>query len=146
MNRAAEHGTKPRRAVLIGLLALVWYSLGCLGFALTNTRVPAYIAQLSPSVVDYIDALPAWAIIAWGDGAGLGLIGSLLLIDRSTKAIPVFALSLLGIAASLTYPLANGLPLGMDGGLGKASLAAVLIVAAALVGYALRLRTPRVRH
>lgn len=144
MDAGSEERRAPGRTTIFGLLATLWYGLSCLDFGLTNMREPSYVAKLPPAMIDFIDAMPAWAIGAWGISVVSGLIGGLLLIDRSRRAVIAFALSLFGLVASEAYRFASDGPTGMETGLPRAVVLLAWIAALAMVVYTLRLRRRRV--
>ncbi|MFC0687467.1 hypothetical protein [Novosphingobium clariflavum] len=95
---------------LVGVLAIAWNGFGCLDYAMTVTRDPAWMAPVPPAVVDWLDAAPVWALAGWAFGVGGGLLGALLLVMRSRWAVHAFALSLLGLAANQAYLLLSPIP------------------------------------
>lgn len=125
---------------IVAALSLIWSAFGCFDFLMTNVRDPGYLAQFLPDMVDYIDAFPGWMVIAWAMGVGFALLGSLLLLARSRWTPQVFALSLLGLAATQGYQFAVTLPPGMNMPLNWAMTATIWIIAVTLLLYAIRMR------
>ncbi|MEW9856809.1 hypothetical protein [Novosphingobium sp. M1R2S20] len=134
----------PAHLWVVGTLATLWNGFACLDYVLTNLRHPAYIAQLPPEMIDYIDAFPAWTIIAWGAGVALALLGSLLLLGRSLWAAYCFAFSLLTLAATQFYNFATGWPESMNTPTNWIMNVVIWIVAVALLLYAIRMRTRKI--
>jgi len=134
----------PRRFWIIGALATAWNGFGCLDFALTNMRDPAWMAQMPPAMVDYVDAMPAWAILTWGLSVSAGLLGSLLLLARSARAVSAFALSVLGLALTSLHQLLDGTPAAMNTPANWLMTALIWIAALSLLRYALRMRREKV--
>lgn len=125
---------------LAGGFGLVCGVFGCLDFVLTNLRVPIYLAQIPPDMVDYVDALPAWAIIAWALAVGSTTVGTLLLLDRMRLAVHALAVSLLGLAAGQAYQFAVGVPAGMNTPGMWTITVSMWIVVIGLLLYAIRMR------
>lgn len=126
---------------IVGVLALVWTGFGALDFAMMSVRDPAYLAQVPPDVIDFVDAMPAWAIAAWAIGAGFALVGSGLLLLRALGAAYAYAMSLLGLSAYQFYQLLVGRPPSLNTPGGLAMTIAVWIIALGLLLYTLRLRS-----
>jgi hypothetical protein len=81
----------------VGIVSLLWNAVGGLDYTITQTRNAAYMAQVMPDQMSYLDTLPAWMIAAWAIGVWCAVLGSILLLLRSRWAVPVFALSLAGL-------------------------------------------------
>jgi hypothetical protein len=128
----------PMHLWIVGVVALLWNSMGALDYTMTQTRNMDYLKALTPAQLAYFDSLPAWVTAAWALGVWGGVAGSLLLLFRKRFAVPVFAASVLGVVASHTYTyfLSNGLEV-MGGGAGHLVFSAVIfVVALALFLYA----------
>ncbi|WP_338466728.1 hypothetical protein RXV95_14425 [Novosphingobium sp. ZN18A2] len=124
----------------VGVAGLLWNSFGCYDYAMTNLRNPAYLAQLPPEMIAYLDALPAWLTGFWALGVWGSLAGSILLLARSRYAVAAFALSLLGLAITQGYQMTVAMP-----GFARsdAMIAMQVVIAVVLVlqlWYAVRLR------
>lgn len=85
----------------IGTVALLWYLMGSLNF----------LAQMNPDVVAampathraIIEGRPFWATATFGIGVFGGALGCVLLLLRRSAAIPVFAVSLLGVVVTTMH-------------------------------------------
>lgn len=122
---------------VIGVLALLWNAFGCLDYTMTATRNPAWMAQMTPAMVDWLDAAPGWTMGTWALGVWGGLVGALLLLLRSRWAVLAFAASLAGLAANQAWQWNAGLPQGMDGTTNLVLTAIIWIVAIALLWHAI---------
>jgi hypothetical protein len=138
---AGEPGPRaPWHLWIVGALGALWSGYGCWHFALISWRDTAAMSRFAPDVIDFIDAYPAWVMVAGAAELGFALLGSLLLLGRSKWAVAAFALSLLSLAANQFYQLASGLPPSWNTwGYWAANLIRWFIVAGLLVT-ALRLR------
>lgn len=121
---------------LVAVVATLWNALGCLDFTLTAARIPAYLANVSPDVIDWLDSAPTWTLIPWAFGVGGGLAGSLLLLARSRLAVPAFAVSFAGVVVSQTWQVSNGLPPSMTTPAMLALSAAIFFAAGFLLWFA----------
>lgn len=123
----------PRFFWPVAILALLWNGFGGYDFLMTNARDPAWVAPLPVEVLRWLDAMPLWAIAAWALGVWGAVLGSVLLLVRSRHAVPAFAASLAGLAASTAYRASSGM------GAGGAVAAAIWIVAVLLLWFAVRM-------
>ena len=134
-------GRTPVHLWIVGALALVWTGFGAFDFTMMNLRDPAYLAAIPPDIIDYVDALPAWAIAAWAIGTGFAFLGSGLLLLRTLGSAYAYACSLLGLSAYQFHQLLAGRPPSMNTPASLGITPAVWIVALGLLLYTLRLRT-----
>ena len=133
-------GTPVHLWVVAGVTTL-WNAFGALDYTMTQTRSAAWMAQLSPAQIAWLDAAPAWAVASWACGVWGALVGSLLLLARSRHAVIAFAVSLAGLAVNTLFQATSPMPGShMDGGGALALHLAIWAVAIALLAYALRMR------
>lgn len=125
---------------VVAVLSLLWNAFGCLDYTMTVTRNPAYIAQFPPETIDYLDAMPVWAIAVWALGVWSALLGSVLLLVRSGWAVTAFAASLLGLGLSTVYQTVSNAPPAMETGVNLAVMVIVWIVAVALLWFSIGMR------
>ena len=90
---------------IVGILSLLWNAFGCVDYALTNLKNAAWLAQMSPDQIAYMDSLPSWLTAFWAFGVWGGLAGSILLLMRNRRAGWAFAISCLGAVVGLGYQL-----------------------------------------
>ncbi len=98
---------------IIAVAAVLWNGFGCLDFTMTASRNPAYLAQVPPEVIDWLDSAPTWTLLPWALGVGAGLLGALLLLARSRLAVGAFAASLAGLAVSQVWQVFSDRPASM---------------------------------
>ncbi|WP_260927541.1 hypothetical protein [Novosphingobium sp. 9] len=125
---------------LVAVLALLWNAFGCLDFWMTLTRDPAYMAQMPPDMIDWLNAAPAWIYATWAAGVGGGVLGALLLLARSRWAIGAFAISLVGLAVNQAWQLTGDMPASMHSPGNLAMTATIWVVAVALLWFSVRMR------
>jgi len=99
---------------IIAVVSLLWNGFGGFDYYMTQTRNPAYLSQFPAEIIQYIDIMPVWATVAWAIGVWGSVLGSILLLLRSGWAVPVFWISLLGLAASTCYQVYVGMPPSMQ--------------------------------
>jgi hypothetical protein len=125
----------------VGLLSLVWNGLGAFDYVMTKSHNAGYLAAFNAEQRAWFDSYPPWMEAAWAVGIWCGVLGSLLLLLRSRWALPAFVLSLAGLAVATLYQYGVGtMPESLRTRGGMAFTAALWIVAALLVRYALLTR------
>jgi uncharacterized membrane protein len=124
----------------VALVSLLWNAMGGVDYTLTHLHNPAWLAQLKPEEIDWIDAIPIWATACWAIGVWGAIAGSLLLLVRSRWAVTAFVLSLLGLIGSHIYQYTSNAPASMNTASGTIFAAVLAIIALALLWYAMRLR------
>ena len=75
------------------------------------------MANFPPEQIEYFDSFPAWADACWALGVWGALLGSLALLLRKAWAVPLFGISLLGLAGTtvFSYLLSSGAELMGEG-------------------------------
>ncbi|HEX8055435.1 MAG TPA: hypothetical protein VF481_02135 [Novosphingobium sp.] len=131
---------RPRHFWPVAAASLLWNLFGAYDWLMTNARNAAYLAQFPPEFMQYVDAMPYWALAAWTLGVWAAVAGSILLLRRSRYAVFAFAASLLGLAASTVYQASIELPEAMISGPTIGMTLVIWIGAIALLWYAMRMR------
>ena len=90
---------------VVGVVALLFNSIGAFDFAMNQIQGPSYLAAagMTPAQVDHYQQMPAWMILVWAVGVWGALLASLLLLLRRRLAFPIFAVSLAAFLISLVY-------------------------------------------
>ena len=118
---------------VVAVLALLWNLLGCFAF-LADLRIsPEELARLPEAQQALYAARPGWAVVATAVAVFGGALGSIGLLFGRKWALPVFALSLLGILVQDfgLFVLADGATLA--GPVAVVLQAIVLVIGVALV-------------
>ncbi len=120
----------------VGAVALLWNCVGAFDYTMTESRNAAYLAPFSAEQLAYFEALPTWAVAAWATGVWGGVLGSLLLLLRQARAVPVYAASLVGMAITFVhnYALSDGIRVMGSGAL--VFSAVIFSVGTTLLAYA----------
>ena len=127
---------------IVGVLGLLWNSIGGYDYIMTRTRNVDYAREMMPTVdpdamFAWVDAFPIWAQFGWGLGVWGGLLGAVLLLARSRWAVPVFAASLIGAVLGLGYQIVAAPPLaGAEGPMNDIMPFAIILIALGLFLYA----------
>lgn len=127
----------PRHVWIVGVLALLWNSVGAFDYLMTESRNQAYMSKFTPEQLAYFYAFPMWVIFTWALSVWAGVLGSVLLLLRKRWAVPVFTISLAALLLTFfyNYVLTNGV--AVMGGVGGLLFSAVIfVIAVALLVYA----------
>lgn len=124
---------------IVGVLALLWNSMGAFDYLATQLRLDFYMSQFTQEQLDYFYGFPAWAVAAWAFGVWGAFAGSIGLLLRKAWSRWAFAISLAGMVVSSIYTLgmSNGAEI-MGGGAMIFSLV-IWAVGIFLVMYSFRL-------
>jgi len=127
----------PLHLWIVGVLALLWNSMGCFDYVVTQTHNEAFLKDYPQEMLDFVYGLPSWVDAMWAFGVWGGFTGSLLLLLRKRFAAPVLLISFLGALTSMThnYGFAGGMEL-MGDPFSLIMSGMILVVAAGLVMYA----------
>jgi hypothetical protein len=97
---AATRSSKtPLHLWVIGGVTLIWNGFGAFDYLMTQLRVDAYMSSFTAEQLEYFYSYPAWAVAAWATGVWFAFGGSVALLLRSRFAVPIFAISLLGLSS-----------------------------------------------
>ena len=134
----AQRTTTPARPWhlwLIGIIGVLWSSIGVLSFMLTQMNVEAVMSRFPPQQREYFASFPLWADAFWAIGVFAGVIGCLLLLLKSRLAFPVLLASLIGATVSNLGGLFLLGGLEVMAGTGALSFSAVPIILGAFLAY-----------
>lgn len=126
----------PRSFWVIGGAALVWNLIGVMTYVMQVTMTEEALMALPEAERAIYQNMPAWATSAQAIAVTAGVLGCILLLLRSSWAVPVFLLSLAGVLMQMyhAFVIANAFEV-----LGPSSAvlpALVIGIAAALIWYA----------
>lgn len=127
----------PWHVWLVGVLALLWNSVGAFDYVMTQTRNASYLSQFSPEQLAYFHGFPKWVVASWALSVWGGVLGSVLLLLRKRWAVPVFGVSLATMVPTFfyNYVLTDGL--AIMGGVGGLVFSVVIfVIGVALLIYA----------
>ncbi len=79
------------------IVALLWNLMGCAAFVADLMLTPEDVAKLSAADQALYAARPGWSVIATGIAVVGGALGCLGLLIRKRWALPLLALSLIGV-------------------------------------------------
>jgi hypothetical protein len=95
MNQQAESTVTPTPWHLwfIGVLAVLWSSVGCLDYFMTETKNEEYLSGFEPELLEYFYSFPTWMIALWAVAVWGGLLGAIVLLLRKRQATPILIAS-----------------------------------------------------
>lgn len=134
-----QNNTKktPIHLWVVGIIALLWSSMGAYDYLMTQTENSEYMSSFTPEQLTFFYGLPAWIVSAWAIGVWGGVAGAILLLLKKQFAVWVFLASF--VAASITtfhnYVLSNGMDVSGDA-FSLIFSAVIIIIALALYLYA----------
>lgn len=109
----------PAHLWIVGVISLLWNSFGCVDYTMSKLDPIGYMQSvgMGEAEIAYMGTLPAWLTAFWAIGVWGSLVGSILLLMRSARAVAAFALSLLGLAVSQVYQFTDSaMPASMNSG------------------------------
>ncbi|GMR14170.1 MAG: hypothetical protein BMS9Abin29_2409 [Gemmatimonadota bacterium] len=130
----------PRRAPwhlwLVGILGLLWNSVGAFDYLMTQTQNESYMGQFTPEQLEFFYGFPTWLVAFWALAVWGGVLGALLVLLRRSLAVLVLLVSLLAmiVTAMHNFFFANGLY--ATGGTGLAFILLIFVFALGLWLYA----------
>lgn len=97
---------------LVGVVAVLFNSIGVFDFVMTMAQGEAYMAGagMTQAQIDHYLHMPAWMTLDWAVGVFGAFAGSVLILLRNKLAWPVLAVSLAAFLLSVvyTYHLSDG--------------------------------------
>ncbi len=103
---------------VVGVVMLLWNSIGCTDFMMTQFNSETWLAGYTEAQREYFYSFPSWAIIAWACGVWGGFLGALLLLFRSKHALPAYIVSFAGLIVSNVFHSFFADSLDLVGGVG----------------------------
>ena len=121
---------------LVGILGLLWSSMGAFDYLMTQTQNESYMSQFTPEQLEFFYGFPTWVVAFWALAVWGGVLGTLLLLLRKRLAAPVLLGSFLAMIATSIHNffLSNGLE--VTGGAGLVFSGLIFVFALGLWLYA----------
>jgi hypothetical protein len=97
---------------VVGVIALLFNAIGAFDYVMSMTQGASYMARagMTPAQIAHYQDMPPWMTVVWTIGVWGAVLGSVLMLLRNKRAVPVFAVSLAAFLVSLiyTYVLTDG--------------------------------------
>lgn len=132
---ANETAKAPVHLWIVGLLSLLWNSVGAFDYLATQMQLEFYMSQFSAQQLEYFYNIPAWAVAAWAIAVWFSVLGSLGLLLRRRRALDLFVIALVAMLASTvnSFLLSDGLE--VMGSRAAIFSAVIFVIAVLLVWY-----------
>ncbi|WP_298327878.1 hypothetical protein [uncultured Dokdonia sp.] len=88
---------------VIAIVLLLWNFMGASAFIVDNFFTDALAGTYNEEQMAAINATPIWSKILYGISTIGGLLAAILLITRKTKAVQVYAISLIAVIIHTVY-------------------------------------------
>lgn len=88
---------------VVGGFAVLFNAGGAFDYVMTQTGNEAYMSNFTAVERAWFAAFPLWVEATWAGAVWSAVLGGLLLLLRSRFAVPVFALSLVCMAATFVH-------------------------------------------
>lgn len=133
---AATTRRTPWHVWLVGVLGLLWNSVGAYDYLMTQTQNESYMSQFTPEQLEFFYGFPTWVVAFWGLAVWGGVVGAILLLLRKRLSVPVLLVSFLAmIVTSIhNFLLSNGME--VMGGVGVGFSVLIFVFALGLWLYA----------
>jgi len=133
---AEVHGT-PLHLWVVGVIALLWNSVGAFDYIMTQTRNEGYMGGFTPEQLEFFYGFPTWVVAFWAFAVWGSVIGSVLLLMRKRLAVQAFFVSLVSMVITTihNYGMSNGLEVAGDA-FSLVFTAVIFLTAVALLLYA----------
>lgn len=131
----------PRWFWVLGALAVVWNLLGLTAFIGEMLMTDEALASFPEAQQELYRNKPLWVNVCFAIAVIGGVLGSVLLLMRSRLAIPVLALSLLGVLGQYGYMFFMTNTPAVMGAAMMVLPALVVLISVALVPYAMSCRS-----
>ena len=133
---------------VVGGLALIWSAASCYSYVMTRTANAGYFEStgLTPEMVAYFGALPAWYIVAWTIGVWSELLATFGLLIRRPWSVWLFAISMPAMLAMSVATMLNEYAREMLGQVGLIFTAMTVFFSVFEVLYSMAMRKNGVLH
>ena len=110
-DQAISNGRTPWHLRVVGVLAVLWNSMGAFDYLMTETRNEGYMSKFTPEQLEFFYGLPVWVVAFWAIAVWGGVLGAILLLLKRKVAAEVFLVSFLAMVVTSihNFVLSNGL-------------------------------------
>lgn len=135
-----EDAVTPRGAPwhlwVVGILGLLWDSVGAFDYLMTQMQNESYMSQFTPEQLEFFYGFPAWLVAFWAIAVWGGVLGTVLLLLRKRVATPVLLVSFLAVIVTAVHNFLLSDGLEIMGSTGAAFSVLIFVIALGLWLYA----------
>ena len=113
---------------VVGVVSLLWNSVGAMDFVMTQTKNAAYMRGFTPAQLEFYYGFPLWVVAAWGIAVWGAVLGSLFLLLRKRVACHLFLWSFVCMVLTSIYNFVLSDGMKVMGGVGSLIFSAVIFV------------------
>lgn len=126
----------PRHLWVVGILGLLWSSMGAFDYLMTQTQNESYMTQFTPEQLEFFYGFPTWVVAFWALAVWGGVAGTILLLLRKRLAVHALMASFLAMVVTSihNFGLSNGAE--VMGGIGLVFSVLIFVFALGLWLYA----------
>lgn len=126
----------PKHLWIVGVLGLLWNSVGAYDYLATQTQNESYMSQFTPEQLEFFYGFPTWVVAFWALAVWGGVLGAVLLLLRKRLAVKVLLVSFVSmiITSVHNFGFSNGAE--VMGGQGLIFSGLIFVVALGLWLYA----------
>ena len=121
---------------IVGILALLWNSVGAFDYLATELQLESYMSQFTAEQLDYFYAFPTWMVAAWAIAIWGSIFGSLSLLLQKAWAVWLFGVAIAGMVVSSYYNFVMTNGIEIMGTAGAIFTGVIWIIALLLFFYA----------
>lgn len=85
-DQAAAVGRRPWHLWVVGIVAVLWDSMGAYDYLMTQTENEQYMSGFTPEQLEFFHGFPTWVVAFWALAIWGGLLGAFLLLFRKKLA------------------------------------------------------------
>jgi len=133
---APRQAHTPWHLWIVGVLGLLWNSVGAFDYVMMQSRSASYMTRFTPEQLGILLNLPRWLVALWALAVWGGALGALLVLVRRGLATRVLLTSLVAMTATAIHNFTSTGGLYSTGGTSPAFVLLIFAVALGLWLYA----------
>ena len=103
MNAGEARSKTPVHLWVVGVLTLIWNSMGAFDYLATQLELESYMSQYSEAQLAYFYGFPTWVVAFWAIAVWSAFVGSIFLLMRKKWTVCAFAISIAGMCVTTIY-------------------------------------------
>jgi hypothetical protein len=103
MNAGEARPKTPVHLWIVGVLALLWNTMGAFDYLASRLELEFYMSQFTPEQLAYFTSFPAWMVSFWALAVWSAFAGSIGLLLRKKWAFWAFAVGCASMLVTTIY-------------------------------------------